>query len=91
MEIGNVILPIYSDRNTERYPDYHRLDLSYTHKLRKHGRYEQELNFSLYNAYGRHNTWAIRFQQDNDDPKKTQAQNVYLFSIVPSITYNFKF
>jgi len=30
--IGNVILPIYSDRNAYRLPDYHRLDLSFALK-----------------------------------------------------------
>jgi hypothetical protein len=91
MEYGNVILPIYSDRNTERFPAYHRLDLSYTHKLRNWGKVERELNFSLYNAYGRHNTWAIQFEADKDDPKVMKAKNLYLFTFVPSITYNLKF
>ena len=91
MENGNVVLPVYSERNSERYPDYHRLDLSYTHKLRDKGKYHHELNFSLYNAYGRRNTWAIRFEADDDDASVMKAKNVYLFSIVPSITYNFKF
>ncbi len=91
MESGNLILPIYSGRNAERYPDYHRLDLSYTYKLRDRGKYHHELNFSLYNAYGRHNTWTIQFEADDDDATVMKAKNVYLFSIVPSITYNFKF
>lgn len=91
MEYGNVMLPVYSERNTERFPAYHRLDLSYTHKLRNWGKVEQELSFSLYNAYGRHNTWAIQFEADEDNPKVSKAKNIYLFSFIPSITYNLKF
>lgn len=91
MEYGNVILPVYSERNTERFPAYHRLDLSYTHKLRNWGKVERELNFSLYNAYGRHNTWAIQFEADEDDPKVMEAKNIYLFSFIPSVTFNLKF
>ncbi len=91
MQYGNDILPIYSDRNTERFPAYHRLDLSYTHKLSNWGKVERELNFSLYNAYGHHNTWAIQFEADDDNPNVMKAKNIYLFTFVPSITYNLKF
>ncbi|MEN6456174.1 MAG: TonB-dependent receptor, partial [Prolixibacteraceae bacterium] len=83
--------PVYSDRNSERFPAYHRLDLSYTHKLRNWGKVERDLSFSLYNAYGRRNTWAIQFEADDDNPKKMNAINHYLFTFVPSITYNLKF
>ena len=44
---------------------------------------------SVYNAYARHNTWAITFEQDGNGGIATK--NMYLFSAVPSITYNFKF
>lgn len=91
MQYGNVVLPIYSDRNSERFPAYHRLDLSYTHKLRNWGKVERDLSFSLYNAYGRRNTWAIQFEEDENDPRVMKAKNHYLFTFVPSITYNLKF
>jgi hypothetical protein len=87
----NLVLPIYSDRNTERYPAYHRLDLAYTLRLRKWGKVEPELNFSVYNAYARHNTWSISFEADDEVPKKMNATNNYLFSLVPSATLNIKF
>ena len=46
---------------------------------------------SLYNAYGRENAYTITFQEDPNDPTKTQAVQTTLFRWVPSITYNFKF
>ena len=77
-------------RNQSRYPDYHRLDLSVSCKLGKlNRRYKDEINVSVYNAYARHNTWAITFDQADDGSMVTK--NMYLFSVVPSITYNFKF
>jgi hypothetical protein len=87
------ILPIYSKRNAERMPDYHRLDLSLTlkGKIRPERKWESEWVFSFYNAYGRKNAWAINFKQDEDDPYKTKATKLYLFSVIPSVTYNFKF
>ncbi|MBK9358543.1 MAG: TonB-dependent receptor [Bacteroidales bacterium] len=91
--IGNVIVPIYSDRNAYRLPDYHRLDLSYTlkGKNKKNRKWQGEWNFSVYNAYGRKNAWAINFVEDQDNPNQTYAEKTYLFSIIPAITYNFKF
>lgn len=91
MEYGNDILPVYSGRNKERFPSYHRLDISYTHKMRNWGKMEQELSFSIYNVYGHHNTWSINFEQDENNPKIMNAKNTYLFSFVPSVTYNIKF
>jgi len=92
-EILGAVLPIYSKRNAYRMPDYHRLDLSLTYsKMPKPGKkWQSEWNFSLYNAYGRHNAWAINFVQDENDPNITKAELTYLFSYIPSITYNFKF
>ena len=87
------IVPVYSSRNGYRLPDYHRMDVSLTLESRKKpGRkWEGEWNFSLYNAYGQKNTWAMNFVQDEQDPYKTRAEKTYLFSVIPSVTYNFKF
>jgi hypothetical protein len=92
-EIGGKIVPIYSDRNQYRYQDYHRLDVSLTlfSKQVPGRKFNWDLNFSVYNAYNRHNTWSINFTQDNLDPNVTYAEKVYLFGIIPSITFNFHF
>ena len=92
-EIEGRYVPIYSGRNEFRYPDYHRLDLSATWSFKGNAtrRFKSELNFSVYNAYGRHNPWTIMFRQEKDNPDKVYAEMVYLFSFVPSITYNFTF
>ena len=92
-EIGGKIIPIYSDRNQYRYQDYHRLDVALTlYSKEKPGRkFNWDLNFSVYNAYNRHNTWSINFVQDNIDPNTTYAEKVYLFGIIPSVTFNFHF
>jgi len=92
-EILGSVLPVYSDRNAYRMPDYHRLDFSLTYaKPKREGKkWQSEWNFTLYNAYGRHNAWAINFVPDEIDPSITKAELTYLFSVIPSITYNFKF
>ena len=92
-EIGGKIVPIYSDRNQYRYQDYHRLDLSlsFFSKQKPGRKFNWDLNFSVYNAYNRHNTWSINFTQDNINPDVTSAEKVYLFGIIPSLTFNFHF
>ena len=92
-EIGGKIVPIYSDRNQYRYQDYHRLDIALTYYSKeKAGRkFNWDLNFSVYNAYNRHNTWSINFTQDNVNRDVTYAEKVYLFGIIPSVTFNFHF
>ncbi|MGE4309086.1 TonB-dependent receptor domain-containing protein [Bacteroides sp.] len=91
-EINGEYFPIYSGRNEYRKKDYHRLDLSVnyvpTHKPGK--KWQGEWNFSLYNAYGHKNPWIITYDQ-NTASGIPNAEMTYLFSMVPSITYNFKF
>ncbi|MDR0712221.1 MAG: TonB-dependent receptor [Prevotellaceae bacterium] len=84
-------IPIYGKRNTYRLDDYHRLDVAVNFELRRHGRYSHELNLSLYNAYARHNTWFIQFTEEPLNSGIMYADKLYLFSVVPSVTYNFKF
>jgi outer membrane receptor for ferrienterochelin and colicin len=93
MEVGNVILPVYSKRNEYRMPEYHRMDVSLTLKPKHNPQklWTGEWNFSVYNVYGHKNAWAINFVDDVDTAYKTKAQMTYLFTFVPSITYNFKF
>lgn len=92
-EYQGAFIKIYSDRNSYRLPDNHRLDLALTLKCKKkpNQKWEGEWNFSLYNAYGRKNAWYVSFNQDEDNPKVIKAEKTYLFTFVPSITYNFKF
>ncbi|MDO9257361.1 MAG: TonB-dependent receptor [Bacteroidales bacterium] len=91
--IGNAIIPIYSNRNAYRMPDYHRMDLSVSLKGKdKPGKkWHGEWNLSVYNAYNRHNAWSISFTQDAVDPNVTYAEKTYLFAVIPALTYNFKF
>lgn len=90
-QIGTQIVNLYTDRNSYRMPAYHRLDIGVTVQGKKRKRMESDWNFSVYNAYGRQNPYSITFQQDPNDPTKTQAVQLSLFRWVPSITYNFKF
>lgn len=87
---GNLI-PLYSERNGYRMPDYHRLDIGLTLTNHKEKRFESSWNFSIYNVYARENAYSIDFKEDPKNPGKMQAVQLSLFRMVPSITYNFKF
>ncbi|HBX51789.1 MAG: collagen-binding protein [Bacteroidetes bacterium RIFOXYA12_FULL_35_11] len=90
-EVAGQLVNYYTERNGYRMPDYHRLDLGVTWQKKKTEKFESSWNFSLYNAYGRENAYSITFQEDPNDPAKTQAVQTTLFRWVPSISYNFKF
>ena len=81
----------YGDRNANRLPAYHRLDLGATLQRKKTAKFESSWNFSIYNVYARKNAFSISFRDSKDDPTKTEAVKLSLFSIIPSVTYNFKF
>jgi len=91
-EINGEFFPIYSGRNEYRRPDYHRLDLSLTFvpRLESKKRIQGEWNVSIYNAYAKKNPWMITYNQ-NKESGLPYAQMMYLFGIVPSVSYNFKF
>lgn len=84
-EIDGHTVNLYTERNGYRMPAYHRLDLGVTYKV---GR--ASWNFSLYNAYGRRNAYSISFRENEDDPTKTEAVRLALFSFFPSITFNYQ-
>lgn len=85
----------FNSRNDVRIPDYHRLDVSAT-KILKNGKrwkkWEHELVFGAYNVYNKRNPFSVYFQSPNDGALMNQAIRFSVIgSIVPSVTYNFKF
>ncbi|WP_299273169.1 TonB-dependent receptor [uncultured Psychroserpens sp.] len=82
----------YSERNADRLPAYHRLDISATLTPRKNKdrKWQGEWVFSIYNLYNRRNAASISFGQ-NTDTGVNEATRTAIFGIIPSISYNFKF
>jgi outer membrane cobalamin receptor len=93
------LIPIYEGRNNNRLPDFHRLDLSYSLK-RKSGDYNNQSSwvFSLINVYYRKNALSLDYLPHRDpitgnvvDPLDKRIYKTYIFGIIPSISWNFKF
>ncbi len=90
---GNQIYE-YSARNSNRIPDYHRLDISATYDFKKNEnrRFKQSLNFSVYNVYGRRNAYSITPEANEDNLNQTQFLRISIIGApIPSVTYNVKF
>lgn len=90
-EMKGEVINMYGKRNNNRMPDYNRLDVGATMKLKDTEKFSSDLNFSIYNVYARKNAYSISFRENRDDPTKTEAVKIALFSILPSVTYNFRF
>ena len=90
-EIEGNIVSYYTSRNGYRMPAYHRLDIGATLLLKQSRKFKSELNLGVFNAYARKNAYSILFRTNDDDPSVTEAVKLYLFSVIPSVTWNFKF
>lgn len=91
-EVDGQSMFYYTERNGYRMPNYHRLDLSATYEPQKSNkRFHSSWTFGVYNAYNRRNAYIIDFRDSETQPNATEAYQVALFGIIPSVTWNFKF
>ena len=84
----------YGDRNSLRLPSYHRADFgaTFTPKPDKIG-LKSSWTFSIYNFYNRWNPFFVYYDIQQNFQKgtaKATAQQVTIFPIIPSITWNYK-
>jgi hypothetical protein len=99
-EFGDYNPDVITERNGYLLPTYHRLDLSATLTPRKNAnrKWKGQWVFSIVNVYNNKNPFTIytRTKQDKDgnvigDGTEKEARLIYLFPILPTVTYNFKF
>lgn len=90
-EYEGLSIASYTDRNAERLPAYHRIDVSAILVPGKpNKKWKGEWVFGIYNIYNRYNAASISFSQ-NRETGLNEATRTAIFGIVPSVTYNFKF
>jgi hypothetical protein len=104
MQYNGYVVPVYGEKNNDRFPDYHRLDLSFSFRLNKpESRYRHNLVLSFYNAYGRSNPFSVSFNKIMDDkgnfvvPADLSGDleiiptRISVAGVIPSLNYTFKF
>lgn len=86
---GDESVSIYNSRNSDRYPEYHRLDITAIfHPKPQEKRFERTLIFGIYNLYARQNPLGYQFQVINGlGPTVLQFNFIRIF---PNISYVFK-
>ena len=83
----------YSERNGYQIEPYHRLDLAFTYRSPKnnHRKRQSEWVYGIYNIYNRKNIYTLFTRQESFNLSSSNFNKMYLFGIVPSVTYNLKF
>ncbi len=101
--LNGLEVPVYGQKNNDRLPDYHRMDVSATVKLNKspEKKFQHSLTFSVYNLYGRKNVLFVNYNKiELEDGSFKIPSNLvdanrlttqfFVFGFTPSISYNFK-
>ncbi|MDB5119642.1 MAG: TonB-dependent receptor [Sphingobacteriales bacterium] len=91
-EEGNKI-PIYEGKNSSRFPDYHRLDISAElrpkHDENSFRRFRSTYTFGIYNIYSRRN--PLFYRLDQNEISRGLGSEESFSGIFPSFSYSFKF
>lgn len=95
-------VPLYNSRNNDRLPVYHRYDMSINWRLNKtQRRFNHYLTFSIFNLYAQKNSILLNFNKIEDgdqhvvpldiqNASPVVSSQVFVYIIVPSISYSFK-
>ncbi len=93
--VGGVIVPVVPDGSTnqQRLANYHRLDVSVIIKNKKNNErnWKSEWIFGAYNVYARRNAFNLYYQVNEETNRNEAIRVSILGTVLPSITYNFKF
>ena len=82
-------VPIYTKRNSSRFPNYHRLDISCTYQTRRENKSNWFLTFAIYNLYSRRNPLGYKLVYDYS-ANSIKGYEYALFTILPSISIRFE-
>lgn len=86
-----LIVPVYSNRNQQRVPDYHRLDVSYTlgQGYNRRKTLKTSWTLSIYNLYARRNAYSVYFIPAPDQSPRANRLSI-LGTLFPAVTLNFE-
>ena len=100
----DIEVPVYNRKNNDRFPAYHRLDISAKFILNKDltRNFRHSLTLSIYNVYARENPVFINFNKSINEgggfeiPTNLLAatrvtSKTFIYRLTPSISYQFRF
>jgi hypothetical protein len=90
-EINGQKVSYFTERNGYRMPASHRLDIAVTFRNKISKKFRSSFTVGIYNVYNQYNPYSITFQENEIDPTKTDAVQLSLFGIIPTVTWNFSF
>ncbi|MDA7501648.1 TonB-dependent receptor [Chitinophagales bacterium] len=102
-EFSNEVVPVYGERNNDRLPTYHRLDLGIKHRLTKNTerKVQHWIQFSIYNAIAHKNSYVVKFNKQYSSQLSPEVQSNLLLDnltspsqtdllrFFPSLSYSF--
>lgn len=96
---NSTTVPVFTDRNSNRIPDYIRLDLSFTiadniwayRTPNPNRRISDSANITFYNILGRKNAFSVFYQRREDAAVPSPYRLSVLGAVIPSFTYNLNF
>lgn len=84
-------IPIYSGRNSSRFPDYHRLDLATTYCTQVNpSKSYWTISFGIFNAYAHKNPLGYEFVK-RPNSENVDVYQYSLFTILPNFSIKFNF
>lgn len=91
--IMNNVMSYYSGKNQYRYSPFHRLDLGaiLRNKQKSDRTWQSYWVLSVYNVYNRQNEYYMGIRNKNNGTRDTEAISMWIFGVVPSLSYNVKF
>lgn len=92
--VANNLVNEYGRYNSARLPSYHRLDISATRQLKTKGRWNSQLNISVFNVYNRANTFFVYPEVTGSLEHytfKVKAKEIAIFPIMPSVSWIFSY
>ncbi|GAA5024416.1 collagen-binding protein [Marivirga lumbricoides] len=92
-DVFGVKVANYTNRNGDRIPDYHRLDLSFHlgTTLKRNKTVKANWVLTFYNVYSRRNAYSVFFRS-SDSLREIDAFKLSIVGqIIPALSYDFKF
>ncbi len=85
-------VPLYTDRNSSRFPNYHRLDIAFSYEPKKQqdDKINWTMNFGIFNLYAKKNPLSYEFDA-NSSTGEIDVYQYTLFTILPNFSIKAEF